>query len=267
MCSAPQGGEIVYKPRFPARSVTLRRTLEKRMDGKPDDTWYLSIRVTIDPEHVKETLDGVLKHGNGPFKDQIRAYCYVNHNSDEHDNNKHSHVYLRCIDEQDAKKAKQTLAKRFDAIGLRGNAKRAITIFGNGFKSFAFYTKHDDDVLMNGSEEQNELYAASEKYVKPEVFDRDAKNLDINDSVKPFKTLTEANLIKVMRQFCRLKRIGTRNFDEVFVRLLAESEWRPNSRFPRPLNPNIIKEFETGGGEPAAKGWLEYLKTNPQRCW
>ena len=239
------------------------------MDGIVADSWYLSIRVTIEPEHVKETLDGVLKHGNGPFKDQIRSYCYVNHNSDEHDNNKHSHVYLRCNDEQDARRAKSTLSKRFDAIGLRGNARRAITVFGNGFKSFAFYTKHDDDVLMNGSEEQNELYAASEKYVKPDKYDPDAKNLDINDSVKPKKTLTDQNLVKVMRQFCRLKRIGTRNFEEVFSRLLDESEWKPTPRsISRPMNELLVREFECGTGGDYGKRWLEYLRTDPfKRSW
>jgi hypothetical protein len=69
---------------------------------------------------------------------------------------------------------------------------------------------------------------------------------NINAPIKPYKVLTQYNIVKVMRQFCRLNGIGVRNFDAVFAEMMEKSNWRPSMTFPRPIAPEIIQEFEMG---------------------
>ena len=69
---------------------------------------------------------------------------------------------------------------------------------------------------------------------------------NINAPIKPYKALTQYNIVKVMRRFCRLNCIRVRNFDIVFAEMMEKSNWRPSMSFPRPIAPEIIQEFEMG---------------------
>lgn len=263
--------------------MTLTRPPDMQTDRQEDDSlvtefdttftideqqlpvYHIGLRLTKPAEEVPAILEHLLKIREGPFKDHVWQHCYVNHPADADVAHDHSHVYCcECTDLKELKKLKLLMQKTLNRKGIKGNSQYAISVFKGGFKEYAFYAKHADTPLIGGTDEQNDLYTASDVYVKHpiDIDDEDIADDDIHKTIKkPYKALGDFNLVKVMRKFCRLKRIGVHNFKDVFIRLLNETEWRPSKALSRPFRPWHIQEFENGS-KTIGNGTYDYFNSS-----
>jgi len=229
--------------------------------------FHFGIRLTRPPEEVEPIMDKVLKM-SGPWANYQWPYCYVNHQPDEGTPNLHAHIYLtgHNFDLKEMKKVKVTLQKHFNRAGVTQNSNYAISIYKGGFANFAFYAKHSHDPLIGGFDDQQQMYADSDVYVKHRQdanVDCDEAEEDLNKALKhPNKALTDFNIVRLMRRYCRHKRIGVRNFRECLIGLINDTDWRPGKGLTRPINPCIINEFENGSNTSGAT-WVDYLYRSP----
>jgi hypothetical protein len=239
--------------------------MDPRQIDRQTYPWNLGMRLTLPPDEVHRVLHSIFDNEN---KKKVCAlpFVYVNHQPDEDCPNPHSHVHPLAYytTEASAKAGKLALQKMMNRHGVKnitGCETLAISVYKTGFEGFIFYAKNSDDPLLNGTPEQTQMYNDSPKYVKPADFNKDCeedKADNINAPIKPYRTLTPQNIVKVMRRFCRLNRIGVRNFKTVMIDLIKKSNWRPSLTFPRPIAREIIDEFEQGSQE-NAEAWESWF--------
>lgn len=210
---------------------------------------YYALRITKPHDWIREELPKLF--------DPMEHYAFVCHKADDLVPREHAHVYVYA--DKVAENNRKAFNKRINRIlNLRGNGQFATMSRDNGFEGFAFYAKHSKDKLEgNPTDEERVIYEAqAEVFKKRREEDDQAESME--DKCKPFMGLTDMNIVKVMRRFCRLNRIGIYNFDDVFVRMMETSCWRPTRMLSHPIPQPIIDEFE-GGTKKCGSAWLSWI--------
>lgn len=243
---------------------------DPKIQRSKDDLCHIGIRIAKSPEWVVEHVADIFTTRKGPFKGEVRPHVYAHHSADEECAHDHTHIYVESdygSQDADISRYRDRIKKQ---LGLNGNTDYAISKYSGGFDRFSFYVKHQPTVqVLNATDEQLEMFNSSGAYVKPSKRKRDDDDDDtpINAYRGKEMALTDANIVKVMNHFCRLQRIGVRNFDEVFKRLVRETDWKPSKSLTWYMAREKRIQFENGrDSEQSANSWLDrYLNPPPER--
>lgn len=221
---------------------------------------HWGIRITREPEECER----ILREMTESQIPQL-SFAIVHHHPDPDVPKKHSHGFIPLepfASPAQAESARRAMSKQLNRKhGLKGNADFATGYYEGGFEAFAFYAKHSGDTLAVGTEEQKAQYEASPVFVKPSTLPLDEGEGDDMDRPlkRPFRSLNEFNLVKKMRQFCRLNNITIKNFNNVFKRMVRETNLRPaRGAFGKEITDILRVEFEQGI-QVADNNWLEYI--------